>query len=227
MSVPSAGRELNQYLQSLLPGAYIAPLKLQQCPEIRLNLLNENFPRHDLGSEVTSRLMDEPPYWAFCWASGQVLARFILDRPDWVSGKHVVDFGAGSGVVGIAAALAGAAKVSCCDIDPLARLAMEANAALNGVELLIADSLPTTKADLLTLADVLYDRENLPLLDQLADCAERQLLADSRIRDLRHPRFELLGQYQSCTWPDLDESAEFNTVRLYVANAERPSVSHD
>jgi predicted nicotinamide N-methyase len=161
--------------------------------------------------------MDEPPYWGFCWASGQVLARCILDNPAWVAGRHVMDFGAGSGVVGIAAALAGASRVSCVDIDPLAQQSISANAELNDCTVDISGSMPESPIDLITLADVLYDSENLPLVRQLMDAAPGLLLADSRIKNLSLKPFAQIGEYQSCTWPDLDESAEFNQVRLYRA----------
>lgn len=190
---------------------------LQQCPQLSLYLINPDYPQHALDSAAVSRLMDEPPYWGFCWASGQVLARCIVDNPAWVAGRHVVDFGAGSGVVGIAAALAGAGRVTCVDIDPLAQLSIAANARLNGCTIEISDTLPAVPIDLITLADVLYDSENLPLVQQLMGAAPRLLLADSRVKNLSLKPFEQIGEYQSCTWPDLDESAEFNQVRLYRA----------
>jgi predicted nicotinamide N-methyase len=208
--------QLDHYLQSLLPGACLQAQSLPQCPRVSLYLINADFPRHALAADIALRLMDEPPYWAFCWASGQVLAQVILANPAWVDGKHVVDFGAGSGVVGIAAALAGAASVTCVDCDPLAQQAIIANAELNKVSVLVADTMPA-QADLLTIADVLYDRENLPLVQQLMGCAAEVLLADSRIKNLVLPPFVPEGEYLSSTWPDLDESAEFNCVRLYRA----------
>ena len=76
---------------------------------------------------------ESAPFWAFCWASGQLLARYVLDHPELVRGRRVLDFGCGSGVVAIAAALAGAESAVACDCDPLALEAARANAALNGV----------------------------------------------------------------------------------------------
>ena len=208
---------LNHYLQSLLPGVQLQAQALQQCPQLSLYLINPDYPQHALDSSAVARLMDEPPYWGFCWASGQVLARYVLDNPEWVAGRHVLDFGAGSGVVGIAAALAGASRVSCVDIDPLAQLSIAANAELNQCSVDIAGVMPELPIDLITVADVLYDSDNLPLLRQLMGAAPRLLLADSRIKNFRLEAFEQIGEYRSCTWPDLDESAEFNQVRLYCA----------
>lgn len=207
--------ELNRHLQTLLPGVRLEPQSLRQCPEIALYLINPDYPQHTLAPQTVAQLMDEPPYWAFCWASGQVLARYLLDNPAVVAGRHVVDFGAGSGVVGIAAALAGASRVSCCDSDPLARLAIAANAELNRVELQSCGDIRDLRPDVIALADVLYDHDNLPLLQQLLPRAPLMLLADSRVRNLALEPLRLLGQYTSSTWPDLDESAEFNEVRLY------------
>lgn len=206
-------KQLNQYLQGLLPGACLQAQPLPQCPEISLHLINPDYPQHALAPDAVIRLMDHPPYWAFCWASGQVLARYILDHPQLVAGRHIVDFGSGSGVVGIAAALAGATRVSCIDIDPLARLSIASNAELNHVGLEIGSCLAA--GDMITVADVLYDRKNLPLLPPLVSAAPQILLADSRLRNLLVEPFCRLGEYCSSTWPDLDESAEFNQVRLY------------
>lgn len=101
------------------------------------------------------------PFWAFPWAGGQALARHILDHPEVVRGRRVLDFASGSGLVGIAAALAGAASVEAVDIDPLAGTAIALNAAANGVALavviddLVGSPLPH---DVVLAGDVFYDR---------------------------------------------------------------------
>ena len=107
--------------------------------------------------EETRLILEEPPYWCFCWASGLVLARWLADRPEWVRGKRVLDFGAGSGVAAIAAAKAGAAEVVACDLDPLALAACQANAALNEVELRYSQDFfgEADRYDLIIVADVL------------------------------------------------------------------------
>lgn len=103
-----------------------------------------------------------PPFWAFPWAGGQALARFVLDHPVWVAGKRVFDFASGNGMVAIAAALAGARTVIANDIDPIAVSAQQANAALNGVDVTsdTADRIGTrlTATDLLVVGDVFYER---------------------------------------------------------------------
>ena len=169
--------------------------------------------------EETRRILEEPPYWCFCWASGLVLARWLAARPEWVRGKRVLDFGAGSGVAAIAAARAGAAEVVACDLDPLALQACRANAALNGVTLgYSADFFAEAdRFDLIIVADVLYDRANLPLLDAFLSRGQAALVADSRVKNFQHPLYRHLGQEEACTWPDLAEPAEFRQVNLYYA----------
>lgn len=170
--------------------------------------------------EETRRILEEPPYWSFCWASGLVLARWLAEHPEWVRGKRVLDFGAGSGVVAIAAAKAGAAEVVACDLDPLAIAACQANAELNKVELSYSLDFfaEADRFDLIIVADVLYDRANLPLLDQFLTRGTQALVADSRVRDFQHPLYRRLDIIEACTWPDLAEPAEFRHVSLYHAS---------
>lgn len=103
-----------------------------------------------------------PPFWAFAWAGGQALARHLLDRPSLVTGRPVLDLATGSGLVAVAAALAGASPVTANDIDPLSLAAASANAALNGVAVrtVEGDLLDTDPAEQVLLAgDVFYSRE--------------------------------------------------------------------
>ncbi|MNG01242.1 Ribosomal protein L11 methyltransferase [compost metagenome] len=151
-----------------------------------------------------------------------MLARWLAEHPQWVRGKHVLDFGAGSGVAAIAAAKAGALEVVACDLDPLALAACRANAALNQVELgYSADFFQEAdRFDLILVADVLYDRANLALLDQFLSRGRQVLVADSRVRDFQHPLYRRLGVMNACTWPDLAEPEEFRQVSLYHAQRD-------
>jgi len=146
--------------------------------EIRLHLADEAM---DLWQKTEEELGDlglAPPFWAFAWAGGQGLARYILDTPDLVAGKRIVDFACGSGLVGIAAMLAGARSCHAVDIDPFALAAAELNAALNGVTLSleIADitAAAVPEADLVICGDVFYDK---PMADRVLAFLDRLLAA--------------------------------------------------
>jgi predicted nicotinamide N-methyase len=104
------------------------------APEIRLHLATQVTPIWQATEESLSRWGTPPPFWAFAWAGGQALARYILDHPEAVAGRDVLDLASGSGMVAIAAAKAGARRVTAADIDPHSIAAIALNAALNEVE---------------------------------------------------------------------------------------------
>lgn len=215
MSAPAA---LQQALSALLGDAQLSAETLPGTA-IRLWLIDSDNMDRAFSPEETRRILEEPPYWCFCWASGLVLARWLAENPQWVRGKRVLDFGAGSGVAAIAAAKAGALEVVACDLDPLAIEACRANATLNDVQLSYSTDFfaEADRFDLIIVADVLYDRANLPLLDQFLSRGREALVADSRVRDFQHPLYQRLGIHEACTWPDLAEPAEFRHVSLYHA----------
>lgn len=137
-------------------------------PEIRLHLATEITPIWQATEETLARSALPPPYWAFAWAGGQALARYLLDHPAEIAGRSMLDFGAGSGLVAIAAAKAGAAPVLAAEIDHFAAAAIAANAALNDVEITVrtADLLDTVdlRWDVVTAGDVCYER---PMADRV------------------------------------------------------------
>jgi predicted nicotinamide N-methyase len=100
-------------------------------PEVKLHLATEVVPLWRLTEEQLQAQGVPPPYWAFAWAGGQALSRYVLDHPKTVAGKDVLDFGSGSGLVAIAAAKAGAERVMAADIDPFAHAAIKLNAIAN------------------------------------------------------------------------------------------------
>ena len=212
-------QRLQQSLQGIIPSGRLEITRLPDCPFIRLLLLDGDYPQEDLDPQAVEQVMDNPLYWIFCWASGQVLAQFLLQSPQWVAGKRVLDFGCGSGVVAIAAALAGADEVIACDSDPLALQAVAHNARLNGVTLTMAPDYNAVEGpvDLIIAADVLYDRDNIPWLQRFAERAAQVLMADSRLKDFDHPPYRQIEQRTGCTVPDLDESAQYRDVRVYLA----------
>ncbi len=214
---------ISRNLQKTLPNGGLKATTLPGCPEIKLYLFDPEQLPGPLAHEVAQAVVAEPAYWSFCWASGQAMASYILSHPELVTGKRVLDFGSGSGVVAIASLLAGAQEVVALDIDALALDACRANAELNGVLLHTADDFDAVTNrqssaplfDVITAADVLYDRDNMPLLDTLLEHTALMLLADSRIKHLNHAAYRIEEVYSCRTWPDLNEFEEFNRVRIY------------
>ena len=217
-SQPDTNSELDTLIKTMLNDAFVSVQSMPQCPQIPLYLVDPSTMDRPFSLDEVRRIWDHTAYWAFCWASGQVLARFILDNPQWVKGKKVLDFGAGSGVVAIAAMKAGAREVIACDIDPDALISCRENAKLNKVALTLSDDLfaiEDNDIDLLIAADVLYDRANLSFLDTFFEYAPKVLLADSRIKNFQHDQYQPLDKIESFTVPDLDEFDEFRLVSLY------------
>ena len=144
-------------------------------PEIRLYQASEPMSVWQHTEQATGRTGLDPPFWAFAWAGGQALARYLLDHPGAVTGRHVIDVASGSGLVAIAAVLAGAAGVTAYDIDPLAATAITANAEANGVAIPavctdVLSGLPPDGTDLVLVADAFYERD---LAAQVLRFAER------------------------------------------------------
>jgi predicted nicotinamide N-methyase len=143
-------------------------------PELRLHLADDAVSLWELTEEQLGELGLPPPFWAFAWAGGQALARYVLDHPDTVRGRRVLDVASGSGLVAIAAMKAGAASALAVDIDDFAAHAATLNAALNDVSIATSDVDPVgapTEADVILVGDLFYDRDLAPrvlawLLDQ-------------------------------------------------------------
>ena len=132
-------------------------------PEIRLYQASEPIGVWQRTERAAGRTGLDPPFWAFAWAGGQALARYLLDHPEAVKDRRVIDVASGSGLVAIAAARAGAAAVTGYDIDPLAIAAITLNAAANGATVVAvqADVLDAGDLgpDVLLVADAFYERE--------------------------------------------------------------------
>jgi predicted nicotinamide N-methyase len=132
------------------------------CGEIRLHLADDAVALWELTEEELGEMGLPPPFWAFAWAGGQALARYVLDHRESVAGKRVLDVASGSGIVAIAAMMAGAAGAVAADIDAFAADAAALNAALNGVaiETALTDPLAApAAADIILVGDLFYDRD--------------------------------------------------------------------
>jgi predicted nicotinamide N-methyase len=157
-----------------MPEPTLTLLPVPLAPEISLHLLDEPVGLFDLtGGEFRSD--EPPPFWAFVWAGGQALARYVLDHPEVVAGKRVHDLATGSGVVAVAAARAGAAEVSVSDVDPAAVAAAMRNADANGVS--IREGEPD--ADVILAGDVFYSPAVAPQIT-------------ARLRDARRKHADVL-----------------------------------
>ena len=190
-------------------------------PEISLHLATEVVPLWQLTEEELSLQGVPPPYWAFAWAGGQALARYVLDHPEIVAEKDVLDFGSGSGLVAIAAAKAGAQRVTAADIDGYAQAAIKLNAAAN------AAIVATTTADLIgsdgnwrviLVGDMCYERPLAErLLEWLTDRAThgaRVLLGDPGRSYFPKAGVEKIATYSVQTTRDL-EDREIRQTSVY------------
>ncbi|MEW9524517.1 methyltransferase [Agrobacterium radiobacter] len=188
-------------------------------PELRLHLATE---AHELWLKTEEELEAiglPPPFWAFAWAGGQGLARYVLDHPDSVSGRRVLDFASGSGLVAIAAAKAGASAVLAADIDPWTETAIRLNAALNEVDIAFTGLDLVGKpveADVLLAGDVFYDRAFADLLvpwfRELTEKGVSVLVGDPGRAYLPKDRLRAEATYQVPVTRALEDSEVKKTI---------------
>lgn len=189
----------------LNPGDFIRErLPLLPVPGIPEIVLHKAEPASGLGRLAAADDAFGSPYWAYYWLGGLVLARFVLDRPEVVAGRRVLDLGCGSGLVAIAAAKAGAASVLAADIDPYAVAATQVNAAANGVrvEAVLGDLTdgPVPEVELILAGDVFYDPEPAarvtPFLARCRAAGVEVLVGDPRRAPLPVERLRGLAEYE-------------------------------
>jgi predicted nicotinamide N-methyase len=183
------------------------------APELSLYVADEITPIWRMTEEALGEMGLAPPFWAFAWAGGQAIARYLLDHPDAVRGKAVLDFAAGSGMCAIAAMRAGAERALACDIDPFCRAAIALNAEANGVvvDSAIADLLdrPAPAVDVILAGDICYEK---PLAERVlawltdADAKGARVLIGDPGRTY-FPRAGLvrLADYQVATTRELED----------------------
>jgi len=201
-------------------------------PELVLHLASESLPIWRRTEEELGEAGVPPPYWAFAWAGGQALARYILDDPELVAGRTVLDFGAGSGLAAIAAAKAGGRSVLALDIDALANAAIRLNAAANRVSVsvsardVLAEGLP--EADILLVGDLFYE-QNLSerVLELIENAAMRGI--DVLVGDPRRSYFpaERFAQVASYEVPVTRELEDAEIKRTAVWKLSIPPAGHN
>jgi predicted nicotinamide N-methyase len=189
-------------------------------PELSLHLAGPVTPLWEATEKTLEQTGLPPPYWAFAWPGGQALARYVLDHPGAVANKTVLDFAAGCGIAGIAAAKAGAARVAASDLDEFARAAIALNAELNGVavEASARDFAAGCGAgfDVILAGDVCYERPMAervwPWLKARAAAGASVLLADPGRAYLPKEGLQEVARYAVPTSLELEDRAERMTV---------------
>lgn len=196
-------------------------------PEIRLYLAEESLPIWQKTEDELGEINVPPPYWAFAWAGGQALSRYVLDNPALVCGRRILDLGAGSGVQAVAALKAGALHVVAADIDTLALAACRLNAKVNGVALeTTAENLlaapPSGAFDVVFVGDLYYERALADLVTQFIDRAAAQgaliLIGDPQRSYFPRGRFTQVAEYRVPVTREL-EDAEIKLTRVWQHTA--------
>lgn len=204
---------------------------MPMLPEIRLHQAGDPISMWQQTEQAAGRDDLDPPFWAFPWAGGQALARYLLDHPETVLGRRVIDVASGSGLVAIAAARAGARAVTAYDTDPLAAAAIGLNAAANGVtvksvcaDILGEDGPPSPGADLVLVADAFYERDLAgqvtEFLGRCRDLGAGVLVGDLGRRYLPYSRLSALASYDV---PGLGALESRDVVRTTVWTLSGPS----
>jgi predicted nicotinamide N-methyase len=204
---------------------------MPMLPEIWLHQAGDPISMWQQTEQAAGRDDLDPPFWAFPWAGGQALARYLLDHPETVLGRRVIDVASGSGLVAIAAARAGARAVTAYDTDPLAAAAIGLNAAANGVavqsvcaDILGEDGPPSPGADLVLVADAFYERDLAgqvtEFLGRCRDLGAGVLVGDLGRRYLPYSRLSALTSYDV---PGLGALESRDVVRTTVWTLAGPS----
>lgn len=193
-------------------------------PEIRLRLASEIYPVWRMTEEALSERGIPPPFWAFAWAGGQALARYVLDHPEIVRGKRVLDAGSGSGLVAIAAALAGAREVTASDVDIYAVEAIGLNAAEAGVGVTATrDNLIGVDDgwDTVLIGDLFYEQPLARLVEDwargLAARGATVLVGDPGRAYLPKAGLQEVARYEIKTTRELEDSEVRRTAVFRIA----------
>ena len=191
--------------------ALIAP---PLVPELRLHLATESVPIWQKTEDELGEMNVPPPYWAFAWAGGQALARYILDHPHLVAGRRVLDLGAGSGLTALAPMLAGAASAIAADIDRLARIATRLNAAANGLQVQTAGDDLLARApddyDVVLVGDLFYERQLADKVLAYIDAARARgalvLIGDPQRNYFPRGRFNQVAEFRVPVTRELEDA---------------------
>ncbi|MFD8594987.1 class I SAM-dependent methyltransferase [Kitasatospora sp. NPDC059646] len=200
--------------------AHTRPGPVPFVPEVRLHMAQDAIELWEVTERARGEIGLPPPFWAFPWAGGVAVARHVLDRPELVAGRSVLDLAAGSGLVGVAAALSGAAEVRAAEIDAYAVAAIAVNAAANGVAVTaeLADVLDGDGdgCQVVLAGDVFYERAMaarfLPFLERAAARGAAVVVGDPGRAYLPRERFTALAEYAVPVAADLEDAAVKTTT---------------
>ena len=190
------------------------PMAPPLVPEVQLYLAHEAVPLWQKTEDELGEMGLPPPFWAFAWAGGQALARHVLDHPDIVAGKRVIDLASGSGLVGIAAMKAGAGRVLAADIDAFSVEAIGLNAEINAVSLTATgrDLLeqPAEACDVILVGDLFYEKDLAAKVFAWLEDAEGRgitaLIGDPGRSYLPREKLKKLGEYKVQVTRDLEDA---------------------
>ena len=206
----------------ILANTALMPVPL--VPEIVLHVATEAVPLWSKTEDELNEAGLPPPFWAFAWAGGQALARYILDHPGEVAGKDVIDLASGSALVAIAAMKAGAKSVTGFDIDAFSRAAMALNARENKVEISISgenllDGRAAPSAQVILAGDIFYERDTaeraFAFLNAQAARGALVLIGDPGRSYLPKDRLRRIADYNVPVTRDL-EDAEIKNTAVWV-----------
>ena len=190
------------------------PQRPPHTPELTLRLADEITPIWRMTEEALQEIGLPPPFWAFAWAGGQALARYVLDHPATVAGKAVIDFAAGSGIVAVAAMTAGADRVLAADIDAFCGAAVGLNAEANGVAVEftdqdLLDAAPPAWAEVILAGDICYEKplaaRVLAWLAAARAAGATVLIGDPGRSYFPREGLEKLAEYQVPTTRELED----------------------
>jgi predicted nicotinamide N-methyase len=203
-------------LQQQIKTLFNSDLSPQLIADVNLNLWLLQPPKEqDFSPAQIEAIWSNMPYWAFVWSSGRALASYVLDNPHLVKNKVIADFGAGSGVVALAALKAGAKQAWVVDIDQAALWACEENAILNNQSVLTAISLDEIESiDLILVGDVLYDPRNHGLASILFTQETSVIWAESRAQT-KLSQYGPVASLDSETVPNIGGFDEHKQIHIY------------
>lgn len=199
----------------------IAELFHSQLKQISVSDLNMSLwlldppSSQDFSPAQVDAIWSDMPYWAFVWSSGRALAKYLIDNPHLVKDKVIADFGAGSGVVALAALKAGAKQAIVVDIDEAALLACQENARLNQCEVTVVKTFEEAMdAEVILVGDVLYDPRNHGLAEQLFNQEKALIWAESQAQT-RLSQYGPVASIEGETLPNIGGFDEHKTIHIY------------